>query len=119
MRGWAHRNGLGHRVNTDKFFCQFTNEWQTFVQVFFAQMAQVKEYHLAARCVDRATFLLFVPKGLRESVTRTELHVFIFRLTNRRFRPQTVILQVAIAVFVDQNPALTATAFGHQNPRTG
>lgn len=46
----------------------------------------------------------------------TQLHIFVLRFAERGLRAHAVILQVAIAVFVDQNPAFTAAAFGHQDP---
>ena len=63
--------------------------------------------------VDGATFLALVPEGLREPVTRAKLH----RLRTRPGvqRAQAVVLQVAIAVAVDQDAAFAAAAFGHEN----
>src|SRR5690554_1288156 len=60
-----------------------------------------------------------MPKGLREFVARAKLHVFILRLTKRRLRPQAIILQVAITVFVYQNAAFATTGFGNENTTAG
>lgn len=56
-----------------------------------------------------------MPEGLRDFVARAEFHVFVLRLAERGFRAHAVILQIAIAVFIDQNTAFTAAAFRHQN----
>ena len=63
--------------------------------------------------VDGATFLALMPEGLREPVTRAQLH----RLRTRPGiqRAQAVVLQVAVAVAVDQDAAFAAAAFGHEN----
>ena len=55
-----------------------------------------------------------MPESLRNFVAWAEFHVFVFRLAKRGFRTHAVILQIAIAVFVDQNTAFTAAAFRHQ-----
>ena len=56
-----------------------------------------------------------MPEGLRNFVAWAEFHVFVFRLAKRGFRTHAVILQIAVAVFVDQNTAFTAAAFRHQD----
>ena len=59
-----------------------------------------------------------MPECLRQAVARTKLHVFVFRFANRCFRTETVVLQIAVAIFIGQNTALATTAFGHQDART-
>ena len=81
-------------------------------------MAQVEINHIAARRRNGVAFAPLVPESLRDFIARAEFHVFVFRLAERRFRPHTVILQVAIAVFIHQNTAFAAAAFGHQDPRS-
>ena len=68
--------------------------------------------------LDGPPFLLLAPEGLRETVPRPQLHVFVFGLADRDFRAQAVILQVAIAILVEQYAAFPATPFGHQDATT-
>ena len=82
-------------------------------------MAQVQIHHVAARGGNGTACFPFVIERLRQAVARPQFHVFVFRLTHRRFRAEAVILQVAVAVFIHQNTALAATTFGHQNARAG
>ncbi|SJN57753.1 hypothetical protein BQ6471_02706 [Vibrio gazogenes] len=89
------------------------------MQVFLAQMTQIQMDDIAEWMWDGVAFLLFVPESLRNFVTRTEFHIFVFRLADRCFRAHTVILQVTVAVFIDDNTAFTPTPFGHQDPCTG
>ncbi|CSI66456.1 Uncharacterised protein [Vibrio cholerae] len=39
-------------------------------------------------------------------------------MTHWSFRAHTVVLQVTVAMFVDDNTAFTTTTFGHQNTST-
>ena len=56
-----------------------------------------------------------MPERLRNFVARTEFHVFVFWLAQRGFRTHAVVLQITVAVFVDQNTAFTTAAFSHQD----
>ena len=82
-------------------------------------MAQVEINHIAVAEFAGAACLLLLPEGLREFVSRPQLHVFVFRLAQRRFRAQAVILQIAIAIFIKQNATFAPARFGNQNARTG
>ena len=115
MRRWADRNRLFHRIDADVGFRQLADERQTFQQLFLAQVTQVEVNHVATRCGDGVAFAPLVPESLRDFVARAEFHVLVLRLAERGFRAHAVILQVAVAVFVDQDTAFTAAAFRHQN----
>ncbi|MNL42037.1 hypothetical protein D3C87_1644730 [compost metagenome] len=118
MRGWTNRNRLFYRIDADVGFCQFTNERQTLQQFLLAKMTQVEVNHIAARRRNGVAFAPLVPERLGHFVARAEFHIFVFRLAKRGFGAHAVILQIAIAIFIDQNPAFTAAAFRHQNAGT-
>ena len=116
MRGRAHRDRLFHRIDADVGFRQFTDKRQTLQQFFLAEVAEIEVDHVAARRRDGVPFPPLVPEGLGHFVAWAQLHIFILRFAERGFRAHAVILQIAVAVFVDQNPAFAAAAFGHQDP---
>lgn len=74
--------------------------------------------HIATRGRDGVAFTPFVPEGLRNFVARTQFHIFVFRFAQRSFRAHTVILQIAVAIFVDQDTTFTTAAFSHQDTGT-
>jgi hypothetical protein len=111
----TYRNRLFYRIHTHVGLGQFADEGQTLFQVLLAKVAQVEVNHVAHGALDHAAFLLLLPEGLGETVARTQLHVLVLRLADRGFRAQTVILQVAIAILVEQDATLTTTTFGHQD----
>ena len=113
--GRTYRNRLFYRIHTHIGLGQFADEGQTLFQVLLAKVAQVEVNHVAHGALDHAAFLLLLPEGLGETVARTQLHVLVLRLADRGFRAQTVILQVAIAILVEQDATLTTTTFGHQD----
>ena len=108
-----------NRIDTNEFLRQRADKRQTFGEIGLAKVAQVKIDYRAARVVNGAACLPFMVESLREFVARAELHVFVFRLADGRFRPQAVILQVTVAVLVRQDTAFTTAAFGHQNAGAG
>lgn len=59
-----------------------------------------------------------MPEGLRNFVAWTQFHIFVFRFAQRSFWPHAVVLQIAVAIFVDQNTAFTTATFGHQDTGT-
>lgn len=113
--GWTHRNRLFYRIDANVGFREFTDKRQTFKQLFLTQMAQIEIDHIASRRRDRVALAPFVPESTGDFIARTQLHIFIFRFAQRCFRTHAVILQVAVAVLVDQNTAFAAAAFRHQN----
>ncbi len=47
-----------------------------------------------------------------------QFHIFVFRLAQRRFGAHAVVLQVTVAIFIDQNTAFAA-ANRHQDTEPG
>ena len=88
------------------------------MQFFLAEVTQVEVNHIATWRGDGVAFTPFVPEGLRNFVAWTQFHIFVFRLAQRSFRAHAVILQITVAIFVDQNTTFTAAAFGHQDTGT-
>ena len=116
--GRTYRNRFFNRIDANVRFRQFADERQTFMQFFLAEVTQVEINHIATRRGDGVAFTPFVPEGLRNFVAWTQFHIFVFRLAQRSFRAHAVILQITVAIFVDQNTAFTAAAFGHQDTGT-
>ena len=119
VRGRADGNWLVYRINADEFFRQRANKGQTLGKVGFTEVTQVKIDHIAARVLYGTAGFPFVIEGLREFVTRTEFHVFVFWFTNRGFRPETVVLQIAVTIFIGENATFAPATFGHQDAGTG
>ena len=71
----------------------------------------------SVRPIERATLFQLFHESLRQAVPRTQLHGAQHRLGLRC--PQIVVLQVAVSVLVDQEPAFGPGGFGNQNPREG
>ena len=82
-------------------------------------MAQVEIDHIAVAKLAGAARLLLLPEGLGEFVPWPQFHIFVFRLAKRSFWAQAVILQIAVALFIEQNAAFAPARFGNQNARTG
>ncbi|MNV03433.1 hypothetical protein D3C71_936990 [compost metagenome] len=114
MGSRTDRDRLFHRIHTHVGLGQFADEGQTLFQVLLAEVAQVEVNHVAHGALDHAAFLLLLPECLGETVTGTQLHVLVLRLADRGFRAQTVVLQVAVAILVEQDATLATTTFGHQ-----
>ena len=113
VHGRADGDGILHRIDTGKGLGGLGNERQALVDLLLAQVAQVQVDGRAVRGVDGTTFLALMPEGLREPVTWAKLHGLRTRPGIQR--AQAVVLQVAIAVAVDQDAAFAAAAFGHEN----
>lgn len=88
------------------------------MQFLLAEMTQVEVNHIAARRGDGVAFTPFVPESLGYFVTWPQFHIFVFRLAQRRFGAHAVVLQVTIAIFIDQNTAFAAATFSHQDTGT-
>ena len=80
-------------------------------------MAQIEQHRLALRRGDGVALALLMPERLAEPVARPKLHVFVARLGLGR--PQPVILQIAIAILVEQEGAFAAAGLGDQNAGAG
>lgn len=59
-----------------------------------------------------------MPESLGYFVTWPQFHIFVFRLAQRRFGAHAVVLQITIAIFIDQNTAFAAATFSHQDTGT-
>ena len=79
---------------------------QALVDLLFAEMADVEVHHVAVGRLDGAALVLLVPERLAQPVARPELH----RLIARPWigRAEVVVLQIAVAVLVDQDAAFAA-----------
>src|SRR6185369_8546182 len=66
---------------------------------------------------DRAALALFVPERLAQAIARAELHRLVAR---RRLRgTEAVVLEITIAVLVEEEPALAAARLGEQQAGAG
>ena len=82
-----------------------------------SQMAQVEVHHLAIGSFNGAALLHFLDEGLAEAVTRAQFHVAQSWFGRRC--AQVVVLQIAVAILVQQMAALRARCFGNKNPCEG
>ena len=118
MHNRANRHRILDHVHTHIRHSQFVHQWQTLKNSFFTEVAHIHQYTVPPGSLDRIAFLLFVPEGLAQAVTRAKFHRLEDRLTQGCFRTHIVILQIAVAIFIDQYTTLTPAAFGEQNSRT-
>ena len=108
-----HRNRRMRRIDAQELFGQLVDLRQALAQLRLAEVAQVQVHHLR-RCgpsMVRA-LLLLVPERLAQAVARAELHDLVARLGFGG--PEAVVLQVAIAVLVEQESAFAAAGLGEQ-----
>ena len=110
-----HRDRRVRRVDAEERLGQFVDLRQSLAQLLLAEVPQVEMHHCAMRTVDRAALLLLVPEGLAQPVARPEFHRLVAR--RRLGGPQAIVLQVAVAVLVHEEPALAAAGFGEEEPR--
>src|SRR5262245_45708982 len=108
-----HRDQLSNRIDALVFQAQLAHEWQPRIDDLFAKMAQVEVHYLAVRSLDGAALFQFTDESLAETVARPEFHASQNRL--RSGGPQVVVLEIAVAVFVDHVSTLSARRFGNQD----
>src|SRR5215813_3689248 len=77
-------------------------------------MANIEVNDVAIRSLDGAAVLVFLDEGRRQTIARPQSHRTQYRLRLRL--TQVVILEVTIAVLVEQIAAFGACGFGDQNP---
>src|SRR5829696_5751555 len=106
MHDRAHRYRLVHRVDAGIALCELAHHRQALVDLLLAEMADIEVNDIAMRRADRATRLLLVPEGLAEAVARPQLHRLLARPGIGR--AEIIILQVTIAILVDEDTALAA-----------
>src|SRR5215813_9813521 len=113
MHHRAHWDHLLDRINALILQTQLAHEWNLRVDLFLAQMADVEVDDVAVWGFDGAALFVLLDEGLRQAVARPELHRTQHGLRLRL--AEVVILQVAVAVLVEQIAALGARGFGDQN----
>ena len=101
-----HRDQLVHRIDADIGFGQFAHHRQPLVDLLLPEMADVEMHHVALRRLDGAALLLLVPERLAQAVARPELHRLLARPGVGR--AEIVVLQIAVAVLVDEDAAFAA-----------
>src|SRR6266508_6444820 len=114
---WPHGDGLVHGVDSGIALRQFTHYRQALVDLFLAEVTNIQEHGIAMRRFDCAAFLLLVPERLAQPVARTQLH----RLQARPWIGWTeiVVLEIAVAVLVDQEAPFSPRSFGDQYAGAG
>ena len=96
----ADRDQLVHGVDPLVLQAQLPHEGQLGVDEVRAEVAEVEVDHRTPRRVRRTTLRDLVDEGLRQPVARAELHAPQLRLWRRC--AEVVVLEVAVAVLVDQ-----------------
>ena len=109
----ADRDQLVHGVDALVLQAQLPNEGKLGVDELRAEMAQVEVDDRTPGRVRRTTLLDLVDERLREPVARTELHAA--QLRSRGRLAEVVVLEVAVAVLVQQPAALGARRLGDQD----
>ena len=104
MHGRPDGDRRHRRIDVHEFSGEFADERQPLLQLGAPEMAQIEIDGLAARRRHRAPLALLVPEGLAEAVARAELHRLVAGL--RRDGSEPVILQIAVAVLVQQDSRL-------------
>jgi hypothetical protein len=97
---WPHRHELGDGVDVLVLQAQLAHERELAVDELRTEMAQVEVHYRAVWRFDDPALLRLVDKGLGEPVTRAELHAA--QHWRRARRAEVVVLQVAVAVLVEQ-----------------
>jgi hypothetical protein len=111
------RDQLVHRVEALVQPAQLAHLRQPGLDQLLPEVAQVEIHDRAVRGVHRAALLLLMDERLGQPVPRTELHAAQHR--GGRGRAQVVILQVAVAVLIQQPAALGAGRLGDQDAGEG
>src|SRR5205814_9613629 len=94
---------------------QLPDEWELRGNHRLPEMAKVEIDDRPVRRVDRSSLRYFMHERLREPVARSELHTAEHRL---RFRlAEVVVLQVPVAVLVDEMTTLGARCFRDEDAR--
>src|SRR5215211_6618234 len=102
-----------HRVYARIALREFAYHGQALVDLLLAELTNVEMYNIAVWRLDGAALLLLMPERLAEAVARAQLHGFLARPWIGR--TEIVVLQVTIAVLVDQDAALSTRSLGNQN----
>ena len=110
-----HRYGRTRGINTEELLCQLIDLRQALAQLLLAEVAQIQVHDLAVRAIDGAPLLFFMPVRLAETIARAEFHRLVTGSGFSRAKP--VVLQVAVAILVDEKTALAAAGLGKQEPR--
>jgi len=87
--------------------------------MFVAQVPKIQIDHRMALIIPGEPEFLLLPEHLRQLVSSPELHTFIASFAEWRFRAKSIVLQLAITLFVQQNSAFAATGFCNQNAASG
>ena len=111
------RDQFVHRVDPLVLPAQLAHHRQPAVDQLLAEVAQVQVHDRAVRGVDGAALLLLVHERLGEPVARAELHAA--QHGGGRGCAQVVVLQVAVAVLVQQPAALGPGRLGDQDAGEG
>ena len=122
MHHRPHRNQFLHRINIFIAQAKLAHERQLAIDQSFAQMAQIEMHHRPVRPIYRAAFLHFSDVCLRQPVARPQFHGFLLRMlgvVDVERLAEVVVLQITVAVLVDQDAALAAGRLGDQDAGAG
>ena len=108
-----HRDQLLDWVDILVFLTQLAHKRNLGVDDLPAQMPQVEVNHRAVGAIDGPPFLHLLHERLRQTVPRPQLHAPQNRFRLRR--AQVVVLQVAVAVFVEQPASLGPRRLGDED----
>ena len=109
----SHWDQLGHGVDVLVVAAQLAHERQLCVDQVGAEVSQVEVDDGSIRGVDGPSLFLLVHERLGHPVPGPELHAA--QLWLRRGFAEVVVLQVAVAVFVQQPTTLRSRGLGDQD----
>src|SRR5713226_5389463 len=118
----ADRDGFVDRVDASVVLGELPHEGDLLVDLFLSQMADIEMHDVTVRSREGAALLLFMYEGLGQLVPRTQLHGPFQRVSgigNIKGLAKAIVLQVAVAVLVEQNPPLAAGSLSNQNACSG
>ena len=113
----THGDQILDRIQVLVLLAQLADEGDLRVDLLLTEMPEIEVHDGAIRRIDRATLLELLHERLRQAIARSQLHRPQHRVRLRR--AQLVVLQIAVAVLVDQVSALGARRFGDEDAREG
>jgi hypothetical protein len=113
----ADRHRIRDGIHAEVARGELAHERQPLVDYLFPEMAHIQEHAIAPPGRHGIAFLLLVPESLAHTIAGTEFHGLQHRTAHGRLRPHAVVLQIAIAVPVDEDTALAPARLGEQASR--
>ena len=122
MHDGPHGDRFVDRIDANVVPGELTHEGEFPIDPLLAEMAQVKVDVGAVGTVENVALLLLFDERLGETVARAELHgplLGVSGIGNVERLAEVVVPQIAVAMLIDQDAALAAGGFGHEDAGAG